>query len=128
MLATEVLWRGFCNRREVASWAGLAPMPWARGPVDRDQGISKAGNSRVRKGMIQLAWRWLRWQPEGGIAVWFQECCAARDGWSRKRGIVAVARKLLVALWRYAATGLVPSGAVLSPAAWAPPRTNGCRS
>ena len=117
MLETEVLWRGFRNRREIAAWAGLAPMPWASGPVDRQQGISKAGNAKVRKDLIQLAWRWVRWQPESDIAVWFQEYCAARDGRSRKRGIVAVARKLLVALWRYAATGLVPAGAVLSPAA-----------
>ena len=98
MLETEVLWRGFRNRREIAAWAGLAPMPRASGPVDRQQGISKAGNAKVRKDLIQLAWRWVRWQPESDIAVWFREYCAARDGRSRKRGIVAVARKLLVAL------------------------------
>ena len=96
--AYEVLWRGFRNRREIAAWAGLAPMPRASGPVDRQQGISKAGNAKVRKDLIQLAWRWVRWQPESDIAVWFREYCAARDGRSRKRGIVAVARKLLVAL------------------------------
>ena len=117
LLASEVLYRDFRNRRELAAWAGLAPVPWASGGVSHGQGISKAGNTAVRKHLIQMAWRWVRWQPDSEIARWFRDYCAARDGRSRKRGIVAVARKLLIALWRYATCGLVPAGARLQPAA-----------
>ena len=117
LLASEVFCRDFRNRRELAAWAGLAPVPWASGGVSHGQGISKAGNPTVRKHLIQMAWRWVRWQPDSEIARWFRDCCAARDGRSSKRGIVAVARKLLIALWRYATCGLVPSGARLQPSA-----------
>lgn len=115
LLATEVLCRDFRNRRELAAWAGLAPVPWASGSVDRTQGISKAGPPRVRKHLVQMAWRWIYWQKESELTKWFYEYCKARDGRSRRRGIVAVARKLLVALWRYATTGVVPAGAVIAP-------------
>ena len=109
----EVFHRDFRNRRELAAWAGLAPVPWASGGVEREQGISRAGNSMVRKHLIQMACRWVRYQPDSAISLWFRNYCSARDGRSRKRGIVAVARKLLIALWRYATTGLVPTGAVM---------------
>ena len=114
LLGGELFCRDFRNRRELASFAGLAPVPWASGGVDHDQGISKAGNSMLRRHLVQMAWRWLRHQPDSALSNWFREYVSARDGRARKRGIVALARKLLVALWRYATTGLVPEGAVLS--------------
>ena len=114
LLSTELFYREFRNRRELASMAGLAPVPWASGDVDHDQGISKTGNSMLRKHLVQMAWRWLFHQPGSALSRWYQNYVSARDGKSRKRAIVALARKLLVALWRYATTGLVPEGAVFS--------------
>ena len=116
LLGGELLYRDFRNRRELASFSGLAPVPWASGGVDHDQGISKAGSSMLRRHLVQMAWRWMRHQPDSALSKWFREYVSARDGRARKRGIVALARKLLVALWRYATTGLVPEGAVLSRA------------
>jgi transposase len=103
----EALFRPFGNRRQVAAYAGLAPSPWQSGSLDRDQGIGKSGNSRLRKTMVELAWLWLRYQPASAISRWF----AARVGTARRIAIVAVARKLLVALWRF--VGVIPEGAVL---------------
>ncbi len=114
LLGSELLYRDFRNRRELASMAGLAPVPWASGTVDHDQGISKAGNPMLRKHLIQMAWRWLRHQPQSTLSTWFRKYVSVRDGRARKRGIVALARKLLVALWRFVTTGVVPEGAVLS--------------
>ena len=114
LLDTELFYRDFRNRRELASLAGLAPVPFASGGIDRDQGISKAGNTMLRKHLVQMAWRWLFHQPGSALSKWYKDYVSARDGRSRKRGIVALARKLLVALWRYATAGLVPDGAVLS--------------
>ncbi len=115
LLQHEVFYRDFRNRRELASWAGLAPVPWASGGVENDQGISKSGHPMVRKHLVQMAWRWVRYQPDSAITMWFHRYCAGGSGrLVRKRAIIAVARKLLVALWRYAGTGLVPEGAVLS--------------
>ena len=113
VLASEAFFRDFRNRREVASYAGLAPSPWQSGGIDHEQGISKAGNARVRKTMGQLAWLWLRNQPDSALSVWYRE--RVRDGKSRiKRiAITALARKLLVALWRFVTQGLIPTGAVL---------------
>ena len=117
LLQNEVFYRDFRNRRELAGWAGLAPVPWASGGVENDQGISKAGRPIVRKHLVQMAWRWLRWQPDSEITKWFDRYCARRrDRLMRKRAIVAVARKLLIALWRYAQSGLVPTGAALAKA------------
>lgn len=116
LLHSEVLYRDFDNRRQLASYAGLAPVPWASGDVEHDQGISKAGSPLLRKHLVQMAWRWLRFQPDSALSRWFREYVSVRDGRSRKRAIVALARKLLVALWRYATAGLVPEGAVLSEA------------
>ncbi len=116
VLAGEAFFRDFRNRREVASYAGLAPSPWQSGGVDHEQGISKAGYARVRKTMGQLAWLWLRNQPDSALSAWYRD--RVRDGRGRiKRiAITALARKLLVALWRFITQGLVPTGAVLKPA------------
>ena len=116
LLGTELFYRDFRNRRQLASLAGLAPVPFASGRIDHDQGISKSGNPTLRRHLVQMAWRWLFHQPGSALSKWFLDYVSARDGRSRKRGIVALARKLLVALWRYATAGLVPEGAVLSRA------------
>jgi transposase len=104
-------WRGIRNRRELASLAGLAPTPYDSGESRREQGISKAGNRRVRWMMIELAWGWLRYQPSSELSRWYQRRFAAGNTRLRKVGIVAVARKLLVALGKYLETGEVPAGA-----------------
>jgi transposase len=116
VLAGEAFFRDFRNRREVASYAGLAPSPWQSGGIDREQGISKSGNARIRKTMGQLAWLWLRNQPDSALSTWYRE--RVRDGRGRVKriAITALARKLLVALWRFVTHGLVPTGAVLKPA------------
>jgi len=104
-------WRRIRNRRELASLAGLAPTPYDSGEVRREQGISKAGNRRVRWMMIELAWGWLRYQPSSELSQWYQRRFGVGNTRARKVGIVAVARKLLVALWKYLETGEVPAGA-----------------
>jgi len=113
VLCLELLFRSFRNRREVASYAGLTPSPFQSGGIDREQGISKSGNPRLRKMMIQLAWMWIRYQPGSAISRWFTEFAGTKRGRIRRIGIVAVARKLLVALWRFATQGVVPEGAAL---------------
>ena len=113
VLWLEALFRSFGNRRQVAAYAGLAPVPWQSGGIDRDQGIAKAGNPRLRKTMIQLAWLWIRHQPGSAISHWFAQRVGTARGRVRRIAIVAVARKLLVALWRYVTQGVVPEGAVL---------------
>jgi transposase len=113
VLSSEAFYRNFGNRREVAGYAGLAPSPWKSGGIDLEQGISKAGNARLRKTMIQLAWLWLRHQPGSTLSRWFHERVGDRRGKIRRITIVAVARKLLIALWRYVTLGLVPEGAEL---------------
>ena len=113
VLVHEVFYRGFRNRRELASWAGLTPTPWASGDTQRDQGISRDGPAWIRAQLIQLAWRWLRYQPERALSTWFEERTAGSRGRMRKVMVVALARKLLIALWRFAETGLVPTGAKL---------------
>ena len=106
-------WRKFSNRKELAALAGLTPTPYDSGASRREQGISKAGNRRVRALLIEISWGWLRYQPESKLTQWFNERFA--DGGKRLRriGIVAVARKLLIALWRYVEHGLIPEGARL---------------
>ncbi|HEX6900152.1 MAG TPA: IS110 family transposase [Thermoanaerobaculia bacterium] len=107
-------WRQFRNRREVASLAGLTPMPYQSGDtVNVEQGISKAGNRRVRAMAIEIAWGWLRFQPQSRLSLWFQERYGRGNRRSRRVGIVAVARKLLIALWRYLDHGVIPEGAEL---------------
>jgi transposase len=112
-LTNEVLYKDFHNRREVAGYCGLAPSPWQSGGTDREQGISKAGNWRARHTAIELAWLWLRHQPDSALTQWFRERTANASQRIRRIAIVALARKLIVALWRYLTTGLVPEQAVL---------------
>ena len=111
LLTHEVFYREFHNRRELASWAGLTPTPWASGDVERDQGIGRDGPGWIRAQLVQMAWRWVRFQPGSALSQWFQARTAGARGRIRRVMIVALARKLLVALWRYASTGLVPTGA-----------------
>ena len=114
-LVAEVFYRRFQSRRHLASYLGLAPMPYASGESERDQGISKAGNQPARSLLVELAWGWLRHQPGSGLAAWHRRGFAERGKRGRKVGIVALARKLAIALWRYVETGVVPEGAALSP-------------
>ena len=116
LLWLESLFRSFGNRRQVAAYGGLAPSPWQSGGVERDQGISKSGNRRLRKTMIELAWFWLRHQPDSALSRWFHARVGAAKGRMRRIAIVALARKLLVALWRYVTQGVVPEGAVFKAA------------
>ena len=116
ILWSEGLFRHFDNRRQVAAYAGLAPTPWQSGSVDREQGVSKAGNPRLRTTSIQLAWLWLRHQPDFALARWFHDRVSLNGGRLRKTTIVALARKLLVALWKYVTAGIVIEGAVIKSA------------
>lgn len=113
VLSAEVFYRDFRNRREVGAYVGLTPCPFKSGRVDRDQEISKAGNKLARVTMIELAWIWLRYQPNSDLSIWFHERVGTAKGRVRRIAIVALARKLLVALWRYLEFGVVPNGAVL---------------
>jgi transposase len=115
-LAHEVFYKDFGNRRQVGAYLGLAPTPWQSGKTDREQGISKAGNPRARHAAIEFAWLWLRHQPGSALTRWFEQRTANASKRIRRIAIVALARKLMVALWRYLTTGLVPEGAVLKPA------------
>jgi transposase len=109
----EVFYREFANRRQLGSYVGLASSPFRSGSLDRDQGISKAGNPKARAMMIELAWSWLRYQPDSALSRWFRERVGNLKGRPRRIAIVAMARKLLVALWRYLQTGVIPTGANL---------------
>jgi transposase len=106
-------WRQFRNRREVAALSGLAPTPYDSGSRTRDQGISKAGNPRVRAMSVEIAWAWLRFQPGSKLSRWFEQRFAGGGKRMRRIGIVAVARRLLIDLWRYLEKDIVPEGAVL---------------
>ena len=116
ILWSEGFFRHFDNRRQVASYAGLAPTPWQSGKVDREQGVSKSGNPRLRTTLIQLAWLWLRHQPQSALAQWFKERVGRNGGRFKKTTIVALARKLLVALWKYVNAGVVIEGAIVKAA------------
>jgi transposase len=116
VLWSEGLYRHFDNRRQVAAYAGLAPTPWQSGTIDREQGVSKAGNPRLRATMIQLAWLWLRHQPDSALSRWFHERVKMIGGRLKKPMIVALARKLLIALWKYMTAGIVIEGAVIKTA------------
>ena len=109
----EVFFRDFRDRREVGGYLGLAPSPWQSGGARRDQGIAKSGNPRARRTAIELAWLWLRHQPGSALARWFHERVAGARGRMRRIMPVAMARKLIVSLWRYVTTGTAPEGAVL---------------
>src|ERR1044071_758596 len=116
VLWSEGLYRSFNNRRQVAAYAGLAPTPWQSGSIDHEQGVSKSGNTRLRTTMVELAWLWLQNQPTSALSLWFHERVQRLGGRMRKTIIVALARKLLVALWRYTTAGVVIEGAVMKPA------------
>ena len=113
LLDEGLVWRGFRNRRQIGGLLGFAPTPYDSGESHRDQGISGAGNTRLQSISIQLAWNWVRWQPESALTRWYRERFGTGKR-ARRIGIVAVARRLLIALWRYATQGVVPEGAVLS--------------
>lgn len=116
VLWTEGLFRQFDNRRQVAAYAGLAPTPWQSGTIDREQGVGKSGNPRLRTTMLQLAWLWLRHQPDSALSRWFHDRVERNGGRFRKTMITALARKLLVALWKYATAGVVIEGATMRTA------------
>jgi transposase len=106
-------WRKFNNRKEVGSLSGLVPMPHQSGDSYRERGISKAGNRHIRAMAIEIAWGWLRYQPESKLTKWYEKKFGQGSKRIRKIGIVALARKLMIALWRYTETGAIPEGAVL---------------
>ena len=111
LLEEGLLWRAFRNRRQIGGLLGFAPTAYASGDSQREQGISRAGNARLQAISIQLAWNWVRWQPQSALTQWYQ----AKFGQgkrARRIGIVAVARKLVIALWRYVTAGVVPTGAL----------------
>jgi transposase len=112
-LVDELFYKDFRNRREVASYCGLTPSPWKSGGIDREQGISKAGNRRARNKAIELAWLWLRHQPDSALSRWFRTRTADAGKRAKRIAIVALARKLIVALWRYLTTGLIPEQATM---------------
>jgi transposase len=114
ILSAEVFaWRVFDNGKQLGAMAGLVPTPSQSGDSRREQGISKAGNRRIRRLMIELAWLWLRWQPDSALSQWFNRRFAHGGKRQRRVGIVALARKLLIALWHYVEHGVIPEGAVL---------------
>jgi len=114
VLAKELFgWRRFRNRREVAGCLGLTPSPYDSGESETEQGISKAGNRRVRTLLVELAWSWLRYQPQSELSKWFNRRFAGGGKRLRRIGIVALARRLAIALWRYLEHGLIPDGAQL---------------
>jgi len=106
-------WRAFKNQRQVGACAGLTPTPYSSGDSEREQGISKAGNRRVRTLMVELSWLWLRYQPYSALSQWFEKRFARGGKRMRRIGIVALARKLLIALWRLVNEGIIPDGAIL---------------
>jgi transposase len=112
-LTDEVFYKDFDRGRQVASYVGLAPSPWRSGGTNREQGISKAGNPRARHKAVELAWLWLRHQPDSALSRQFHQRTAGASSRIRRIAIIALARKLMVALWRYLTTGLVPEGAVV---------------
>jgi transposase len=117
LLVQEVFARDLRDRRAVARYAGLTGAPDESGSKRREKGLSKAGNARVRRGMIQLAWRFLLFQKDSALAQWFRSRTEGANGARKTKMIVALARKLLIALWRMITTGQVPHGVVLRPAA-----------
>jgi transposase len=115
LLDEGLVWRSFRNRRQVGGFLGFAPTPYDSGDSSHEQGISRAGNDRLQVISIQLAWSWVHWQPHSALTQWYRARFGAGQR-ARRIGIVALARKLLIALWRYATTGVVPTGALLKVA------------
>ena len=117
MLVREVLSRNLRDRRAVARYAGLTGSPDESGSKRREKGLAKTGNGRVRRGLIQLAWRFLMFQKGSALAHWYRARTAGPKGARKTTMIVALARKLLIALWRMVTTGIVPAGVELRQAA-----------
>ena len=115
LLDEGLVWRAFRNRRQIGGLLGFAPTPYDSGESTREQGISRAGNKRLQRISIQLAWNWVRWQPLSPLTLWYREHFGTGKR-ARRIGIVAVARRLVIALWRYVTTGVVPAGATLKVA------------
>jgi transposase len=115
LLEEGLVWRAFRNRRQIGGLLGFAPTPYNSGDSEREQGISRAGNARLQAISIQLAWNWVRWQPHSALTRWYR-ANFGKGKRARRIGIVAVARKLVIALWRYVTTGVVPEGAMLKAA------------
>jgi transposase len=115
VLDEGLVWRAFQNRRQIGGFLGFAPTPYDSGESEREQGISRAGNTRLQAISIQLAWNWVRWQPLSALTQWYREHFGTGKR-ARRIGIVAVARKLVIALWRYVTIGVVPTGAILKVA------------
>jgi transposase len=113
VLAKEVLVRDLRNRREVGALSGFVPVPYQSGEAGHDQGISRAGLKAVRRILVEVAWSWVRWQPDSALTRWYRTRFGPGGGRLRRIGIVALARKLLIALWRYSEQGIVPAGATL---------------
>ena len=112
ILVTELFaWRDIHNGKELGALVGLTPTPYDSGQSEREQGISKAGNKHVRSLIVELAWLWLRWQPASALSQWYERRFGSGNKRARKIGIVALARKLLIAWWRYLVQGEVPEGA-----------------
>jgi transposase len=115
LLDEGLVWRAFRNRRQIGGLLGFAPTPYDSGETAREQGISRAGNARLQAISIQLAWNWVRWQPHSALSQWYR-ANFGKGKRARRIGIVAVARKLVIALWRYVTSGIVPAGAILKVA------------
>jgi transposase len=115
LLDEGLVWRAFRNRRQIGGLLGFAPTPYDSGESTREQGISRAGNARLQAISIQLAWNWVRWQPDSALTQWYQRNFGTGKR-ARRIGIVALARKLVIALWRYVTTGVVPAGAIVKTA------------
>ena len=116
LLVREAFVRQFRNRRALGGYVGLGGTPFSSGGSEREQGIGKDGNRRVRAAMVELAWTWLRWQSDSALSVWFRARVGTTGGRIKKIMIVALARKLLVALWRYVKDGVIPDGAKMKAA------------
>jgi transposase len=115
LLDEGLLWREFRNRRQIGGLLGFAPTPYDSGESQREQGIRGAGNARLQAVSIQLAWNWVRWQPQSALTQWYV-ANFGKGKRARRIGIVAVARKLVIALWRYVTQGVVPTGAIVNVA------------
>jgi transposase len=115
VLVREAFVRHFANGKALGSYAGLSPTPYSSGGIDREQGIGKAGNRRLRTVMVELAWLWQRYQPGSAQVIWFRERVGATGRRVRKVMVVALARKLLIALWRFVIDGVMPEGVIMKP-------------
>jgi transposase len=115
ILADELFSRQLRNRREIGALAGLVSAPYQSGTLVRDQGLTRGGVPAVRRIAVEIAWAWLRYQPHSALSRWYQARFGGGGAAARRIGIVALARRVLIALWRYETTGRIPEGALLKP-------------